>query len=43
MSGYHPPEPSNPFLEIVQVGRNGVGYSDVTLYYDSGQGRGSIN
>ena len=35
-----PTDPTNSFVEIVQIGRNFVHHKDVTLYYNSGHGRG---
>ena len=38
--GHQPRDPTNSFVEIVQIGRNFVHHKDVTLYYNSGHGRG---
>lgn len=41
MTRYQPREPTNLFVETVQIGRNFVHHNDVTLYYDS-RGRGGM-
>ncbi|KAJ7378191.1 hypothetical protein OS493_024138 [Desmophyllum pertusum] len=40
MSRNQPPDPSNSFCEIVQVGRNFVDTYDVAIFYNSKHGRG---
>lgn len=39
---HQPTDPTNSFVEIVQIGRNFVHHKDVTLYYNSGHGRGEF-